>query len=48
MLKILKCLLNEGVLLLVKLETLACNFTKSNTTPWMLYGIMASRAAIAQ
>ena len=25
------------VLLLVKLRALACNFTKSNTTPWVVF-----------
>ena len=26
-----------GVLLLVKLQALACNFTKSNTPPWVFF-----------
>ena len=26
-----------GVLLLVKMQALACNFTKSNTPPWMFF-----------
>ena len=29
-----------GVLLLVKLQALACNFTKSNTTPWMFFSFL--------
>ena len=28
---------HRGVLLLVKLQALACNFTKSNTLPWMFF-----------
>ena len=31
---------HAGVLLLVKLQTLACNFTKSRTPPWMLFTIL--------
>ena len=27
----------EGVLLLVKLQVKACNFTKSNTPPWVFF-----------
>ena len=27
----------EGVLLLVKLQVKACNFTKSNTLPWVFF-----------
>ena len=27
----------EGVLLLIKLQALACNFTKSNTSPWVYF-----------
>ena len=26
-----------GVLLLIKMQALACNFTKSNTPPWMFF-----------
>ena len=26
-----------GVLILVKLQTSACNFTKSNTSPWVFF-----------
>ena len=39
-----------GVLLLVKLQTFACNFTKSNTLPWVffatfkLYKMLPNRA----
>ena len=28
---------HEGILLLVKLQNLACNFTKSSTPPWMVF-----------
>ena len=28
---------HEEVLLLVKLQALACNFTKSNTSPWVFF-----------
>ena len=40
-----------GVLLLVKLQAIACNFTKSHTSPWLfftffeLYKITKSRKA---
>ena len=27
----------EGMLLLVKLQALVCNFTKSNTNPWVFF-----------
>ena len=29
-----------GVLLLVKLEALGCNFTKSNNSPWMFFAFL--------
>ena len=35
-LKNMKCI-HGGVLRLVKLQTLACNFTKSNTPPWVFF-----------
>ena len=38
-LKILKYT-NGALLLLVKLQTLACNFTKSNTPPWVFSRIL--------
>ena len=28
---------HEGVLILVKLQALACNFTKINTPPWVFF-----------
>ena len=31
-----------GVLLLVKLQALACNFTKNNTPPWMFFTFFKS------
>ena len=30
---------HRGVLLLIKLQDLACNFTTSNTTPWVFFYI---------
>ena len=31
---------HEGVLLLVKLQVLACNFTKSSTPPWVFFNFL--------
>ena len=31
---------HRGVLLLIKLQDLACNFTTSNTTPWVFFYIL--------
>ena len=31
---------HAGVLLLVKLQALSCNFTKSNTPPWVLWSFI--------
>ena len=33
---------HEGVLLSVKLQVLACNFTKSNTPPWVFLNFLNS------
>ena len=33
-------IIDGGVLLLVKLQSKACNFTKSNTPPWVLFTIL--------
>ena len=31
---------HRGVLLLIKLQTSACNFTKSNTPPWVFFAFL--------